>query len=46
MKKRIQKAIVKTLPFLAFSLFMVFLLSWTFEHNHNINRFRPTVKNQ
>ena len=30
MKKRIQKAVGKTLPFLAFSLFLVFLLSWTF----------------
>lgn len=30
MKKRIQKAVGKTLPFLALSLFLVFLLSWTF----------------
>ena len=30
MKKRIQKAVGKTLPVLALSLFLVFLLSWTF----------------
>lgn len=52
MKKRIQTAVVKTLPFFAFSLFMVFLLSWTFvpykEENvarHDFTGYAVRVKN-
>lgn len=52
MKKRIQTAVVKALPFLAFSLFMVFLLSWTFvpykEENvarHDFTGYAIGIKN-
>ena len=52
MKKRIQTAVVKALPFFAFSLFMVFLLSWTFvpykEENvarHDFTGYAIGIKN-
>ena len=52
MKNQIQTAVVKALPFFAFSLFMVFLLSWTFvpykEENvarHDFTGYAIGIKN-